>query len=64
MLIYQNLPHHGQAHNLILIKPQITWIFSTSQSTLIQLNKINVESQNNLHHIKSPFQCTLCQINQ
>jgi hypothetical protein len=64
MLICQNLPHHGQAHTLILIKPQITWMFSTSQSTLIQLNQINVEFQNNLHHIKSPFQCTLCQINQ
>jgi hypothetical protein len=31
------------------------WYFSESQSTLIQMNQINVESQNNVHHIKSPF---------
>jgi hypothetical protein len=44
-------------HTLIFYKPQIMWNFSTSQSTLIQVNQINVESQNNEHHIKSPFWC-------
>jgi hypothetical protein len=45
-------------HSFILYKTQIIWIFSASQSTLIQANQINVESQNNVLHIKSPFQGT------
>jgi hypothetical protein len=44
-------------HTLILGKLQVMWNFFTSQSTLIQVNQINVESQINVDHIKSPFQC-------
>jgi hypothetical protein len=35
------------------------WYFSKSQSLLIQMNQINVQSQNNVHHIKSPFWYTI-----
>jgi hypothetical protein len=45
-------------HILILGKPQMMWCFFICQNTLIQANQINVESQNNVHHIKSPFWCS------
>jgi hypothetical protein len=38
-------------HTLILDKPQMMWNFSMSESTLIQVNQINVESQNKMHHL-------------
>jgi hypothetical protein len=31
---------------------------TTNLSTLIQVNQINVESQNNVHRIESPFWCS------
>jgi hypothetical protein len=40
---------------LTLGEPQIMWYFSISQSTLNQVIQINIESQNNVCHIKSPF---------
>jgi hypothetical protein len=48
----------------ILCKPQIMWYLSKSQSISILVYQINVESQINVLHIKSPFWCTsyLCRL--
>jgi hypothetical protein len=45
-------------HSFILRKPQIMWYLSRSQSTLIHVYQINVESQNNVLYIKSLFYCS------
>jgi hypothetical protein len=45
-------------HTFILCKPQIMWYVSKSQSTSIHVYQINVESEINVLHIKSPFRCS------
>jgi hypothetical protein len=52
-------PHRAQLILLPLVNAQIMWYFPKSQSTLIHVNQIKVESQNNVLHIKSPFWCSL-----
>ena len=46
-------------HNFTLCKPQIMWYVTKSQSTSIHVYQINVESEINVLHIKSPFWCSL-----
>jgi hypothetical protein len=45
-------------HTFTLCKPQIMWFVSKSQSTSIHVYQINVESEINVLHIKSPFRCS------
>jgi hypothetical protein len=45
-------------YNFTLCKPQIMWYVSKSQSTSIHVYQINVESEINVFHVKSPFRCS------
>jgi hypothetical protein len=49
-------------HTFTLCKPQIMWYVSKSQNTSIHVYQNNVESEINVLHIKSPFQCRLLNI--